>query len=420
MIEDSRSSVCTSTVVRDASHAVCNTLARQELQTSHAIARKGMASTNCARRLVRGPGPRAERPGPRAGRGTWRAGARAAPGPPGAAAPAPAAAELDEVLERARSSAGAGAPARAREMVADGRLVAFGRALGAPRARTTLADLRLHRIDGAALLSPRDSTLKGLQNALRLGVWGTLLLTLLSGRDGAVVAELAAYTLVFVVDAVFLSGAVEFLAIDSLANALLPAYRSRVAVHEAGHFLVAYLLGVLPRAYTLAAAEAVRAAPPAGDAPSASAAPRGAPAFSFTKMQAGCDFCDEEFRAELAAGRITSSTLDAYACIALAGVGAEYVIFGKAEGGKSDIQMLDGILSALGFTQTKADDVVRGAVMRTISLLRAHGEAHLALSRAMSERRSVGECIRVVEENVDRGMLRAAPEAVEAGDGGGA
>ena len=73
--------------------------------------------------------------------------------------------------------------------------------------------------------------------------------------------------------------------------------------------------------------------------------------------------------------------------------------------------MLDGILSALGFSQKKADDVVRGAVLNTISLLRSHSAAHLALSRAMSERRSVGECIRVIEDNVERKLLRTDPDS---------
>ena len=318
--------------------------------------------------------------------------------------------DLDELLERARTSesasASASASARARDLIRSGTLAGYGRGIKMPRAKTTLADLRLHRIDGAALLSPSDSTLKGLRNALRLGVWGTFFLTILSGHDTAVVVELALYTLAFAIDAFFLSGSIEFVAIDSLANAFLPAYRSRVAVHEAGHFLVAYLLGVLPKAYMLAAAEAFRV-----DRPRERDERAGLPTFSFSKMQAGCDFCDDDFQAELAEGKITSSTLDVYACIALAGISAEYVIFGEAEGGISDIQMLDGILSALGFSQKKADDVVRGAVLNTIALLRSHSAAHLALSRAMSERRSVGECIRVIEDNVERKLLRTDPDS---------
>ena len=39
---------------------------------------------------------------------------------------------------------------------------------------------------------------------------------------------------------------------------LKPAYGQRVALHESGHFLVAYLLGWLPRAYTLSSLDAFR------------------------------------------------------------------------------------------------------------------------------------------------------------------
>ncbi|CAI5514803.1 unnamed protein product [Closterium sp. Naga37s-1] len=49
--------------------------------------------------------------------------------------------------------------------------------------------------------------------------------------------------------------------------------------------------------------------------------------------------------------------LDAVSCVALAGVCAEYLQFGVAEGGISDIQQLDFLYKSLGFTQSKSDDV---------------------------------------------------------------
>ncbi len=48
-------------------------------------------------------------------------------------------------------------------------------------------------------------------------------------------------------------GGLQALALDSLARVLNPSYTKRVALHEAGHFLVAYLLGLPPKDYTLSA-----------------------------------------------------------------------------------------------------------------------------------------------------------------------
>lgn len=51
-------------------------------------------------------------------------------------------------------------------------------------------------------------------------------------------------------------GGVEFLLLDTITRSFRPAYSERVAWHEAGHFLIAYLIGILPKAYTLSAQDA--------------------------------------------------------------------------------------------------------------------------------------------------------------------
>jgi hypothetical protein len=51
-------------------------------------------------------------------------------------------------------------------------------------------------------------------------------------------------------------GGGEALVVDTLGRVIYPSYRDRVTLHEAGHFLVAYLVGLLPRAYTLSAWDA--------------------------------------------------------------------------------------------------------------------------------------------------------------------
>lgn len=68
-------------------------------------------------------------------------------------------------------------------------------------------------------------------------------------------------------------------------------------------------------------------------------------------VQAGCQFCDSAFQAEVATGRLSSSSLDTYACVALAGVATEWLRFGRAEGGLEDVRQLDRLLQALRFTQ---------------------------------------------------------------------
>jgi hypothetical protein len=91
------------------------------------------------------------------------------------------------------------------------------------------------------------------------------------------------------------------------------ACRSRVAYHEAGHFLIAYLTGLLPLAYTLSSLDAFRK-------------------YRALNVQAGCRFADSEFNAEVSSGKVKASSLERFACVALAGICAEYTKFGASEG----------------------------------------------------------------------------------------
>lgn len=117
-------------------------------------------------------------------------------------------------------------------------------------------------------------------------------------------------------------------------------------------------------------------------------------------VQAGCTFCDSAFQREVATGKLSSSSLDVFACIALAGVATEWLRFGRAEGGLADVQQLDALLNALRFSQAKADDQVRWAVLNVVTLLRRHEKTQDALAQAMSEGSSVGECIGIVEKQL--------------------
>ena len=172
------------------------------------------------------------------------------------------------------------------------------------------------------------------------------------------------------------------------------AYGERVLAHEAGHFLVAYAVGLLPRRYTLTAVDAERKAVAQRVKEFGSGA---VPTPAAALAQAGTEFCDAAFARETAKGKLSSATLDAVSNAALAGIAAEYVCFGQAEGGVDDIAQLDALFRGIGFTQKKADSQVRWSVLNTVTILNEWREPHQRLMEAMRRRASVAECIAAIE-----------------------
>lgn len=165
--------------------------------------------------------------------------------------------------------------------------------------------------------------------------------------------------------------------------------------HEAGHFLVGYLVGVLPRSYQVPSVEDIIQDKFAqGNVQFLG--------FEFLK-QVDIDtissnkFTQGKLKSKEIRAKISSRTLNKFLCVILGGLAAEYLVFGYSELLHSDVQQLDRVLRWLCFNENEADFVVRWAVITTLSLLSHHHEARSRLAEAMNSRRSIGYCIDAIE-----------------------
>ncbi|CAG9463167.1 unnamed protein product [Pedinophyceae sp. YPF-701] len=248
---------------------------------------------------------------------------------------------------------------------------------------SVLQELRLNKIEAEKFLAPEDTTLDKVRTTLQVAALAGLMAASfgLHWKVDQVIAILGGTAFLLVADQVANMGGVEALVVDTAARFVDKDYANRVALHEAGHFLTAYLVGLLPRDYCLSSLDAFRR-------------------YRVLNVQAGCKFCDGAFQREVASGKLKASSLERFACVALAGVATEYMYFGRAEGGIADVQQLDGLMRALGFSQKKADGEVRWAVLNTVELLRRHRAVHGRLADAMYRGEPVAECVRIIEDGL--------------------
>ncbi|GJP37302.1 hypothetical protein CLOM_g6133 [Closterium sp. NIES-68] len=265
---------------------------------------------------------------------------------------------------------------------------AFGAASQVPRRSYTLEELKLHKIDPARMLAPRDTTLAGVRQGGQLALLAGLVATWWGEHldQWQLLGLVIGLLFIGTVDQVSTGGGGEALLVDTLGHLLNPTYRKRVALHEAGHFLISYLVGIPPRGFTLSSLDAYQR-------------------YGALNVQAGTTFLDLDFQKQTRTWQIKSDMLDAVSCVALAGVCAEYLQFGIAEGGVADIQQLDFLYRSLGFTQRKSDDVVRWAVLNVATLLRRHKRLHEELADVMLSGESVGQCIALIEKKLAKSDL---------------
>lgn len=148
-------------------------------------------------------------------------------------------------------------------------------------------------------------------------------------------------------------------------------YRERILYHEAGHFLVAYVLGVPVKSYTLSAWETLK---------------------QKQKGLGGVTFDDIELLSQFEKGRISARILERYYTIWMAGIAAEKLVYSDSSGGADDKNKLMGILKSLGFSQSTCEQKQRFSILQAKTLLENNWTAYEALVDTMRERATVEEC----------------------------
>ncbi len=168
------------------------------------------------------------------------------------------------------------------------------------------------------------------------------------------------------------------LVLDWLARMISAEHRERIIKHEAGHFLVAYLLDIPISGYALNAWEAFQQGQAA---------------------QGGVQFDDRQLNEQLQKGQITAQMLDRYCTVWMAGIAAETIAYGNATGGAEDRLKLQAVLSQIN-TPINAQLKARWAALQARTLIEANSKAYEALVTAMAQRASVEECQKMIQANL--------------------
>jgi hypothetical protein len=162
------------------------------------------------------------------------------------------------------------------------------------------------------------------------------------------------------------------LLLDALAR-FSPEYRQRVIRHEAGHFLVAESLGVPVVDYSLGAWQAFRKG---------------------FGGQGGVEVDTSALEAQMVAGE---QWIDRYCMVQMAGIAAEQILYGEAQGGMDDRFKLRQTLTLLNLSPEVVQQKERWAILQAKGVLKEQQSAFDALTIALTEQRSIQDCRKLLE-----------------------
>ena len=207
---------------------------------------------------------------------------------------------------------------------------------------------------------------------------GMLLGPLLNIPQALPVITISALLSIATLDQTSLNGTLGNLLINGV-NRLSGEERDRVVRHEAGHFLVAYLLDIPVADYTLSAWEAWR---------------KGMSGLG------GVQFDTTDLEATLKTGQLPAQTLNRYCTVWMAGIAAEKLAYGEAQGGQDDRQKFSILWQQLQRPLQEGQMRQRWAVVQAQTLLEKHADAYQALVTAMMENAPVQDCLALLQAQV--------------------
>ncbi|XP_055823065.1 uncharacterized protein LOC129891656 [Solanum dulcamara] len=221
-------------------------------------------------------------------------------------------------------------------------------------------------------LSPKKWGLSGTSSFLLATLFAGVSFLLNQGID--IRPNIAAVLGLAMLDAILLGG-------SCLAqiSSFWPPYKRRICVHEAGHLLVAYLMGCPIRGVILDPIVAMQMS---------------------IQGQAGTQFWDEKLENELAKGQLSGTAFDRYCMVLFAGIAAEALIYGEAEGGENDENLFRSISILLEppLSVAQMSNQARWSVLQSYNLLKWHKQAHRAAVKAIESGCSLSMVIKKIEE----------------------
>ena len=247
-----------------------------------------------------------------------------------------------------------------------------------PERSVEISPMKLEELTGLSVtsLTPRERT-----SNWRLAGISFCLLEFLIGEElglDPLYTIIPATFAIFSIDQLLYKGA----GFESIYQKIFPEYKQKIIAHEAGHFLISYLLGVPIRGCVTSANEARK--------------------YPDIRGQAGTIFYDYKLADELVKQKVTRSSLDRVSVIIMAGIAAEALKYNKAEGGAIDESSLIQFLSSIQppWNILKIQGQARWAALQAILLIKEHQESYNALVDALNKELPLGDCILAIENNL--------------------